>query len=107
MLPLREAKKTECNTACKVVHPAPGPHLVPTREVTIGMTPVHTSRIPRSLWGERSHSPDGVAKFELKGSTYCCLVSVRGLEIRTGPQQGKQLGWIGEIQKEVSSLPSS
>ena len=37
--------------------------------MTTGMTLVHTLRIPRSLWGKGSHSPDGAAKFELTGST--------------------------------------
>ena len=36
-------------------------------EMTTGMTLVHTLRIPSSLRGEGSHSPDGAAKLELTG----------------------------------------
>ena len=67
---LREAVKMQCNTAHEVVHPVPGPHLSwYSGEMTTGMTLVHALRIPRSLRGKGSHSPDGAAKFALTGST--------------------------------------
>lgn len=63
-------------------------------------------RIPKSQWDVGSHGPNGAAEFEFRESAYCCLLGTKGLEFRTGLQQGSRLAQTREIQKRVSSLPA-